>query len=56
MNLFLQLVANGLVHGAMLAVLAVGFGLVYRNTGVFHLELNWDFIVSSTDEARRLGL
>ena len=47
MNLFLQLVANGLVHGAMLAVLAVGFGLVYRNTGVFHVAYGGVFVIGA---------
>jgi len=37
MNLLLQLLANGLVNGTLFAVLAVGFGLVWRTTNVFHV-------------------
>lgn len=37
MKLFLQLLANGLVNGALYAVMAVGFGLVWRSLRVFHI-------------------
>jgi branched-chain amino acid transport system permease protein len=37
MSLFLQLLFNGVVSGALLALLATGFGLVYRTTRVFHI-------------------
>ncbi|MFW6151961.1 MAG: branched-chain amino acid ABC transporter permease [Verrucomicrobiota bacterium] len=37
MSLLLQLVVNGLVNGAMYAVLAVGFGVVWRSLKVFHI-------------------
>lgn len=37
MKLLLQLVANGLVNGVLFAMLAVGFGLVWRTTRVFHI-------------------
>jgi branched-chain amino acid transport system permease protein len=37
MNLVLQLLANAVVNGALFAVMAVGFGLIYRSTHVFHL-------------------
>jgi branched-chain amino acid transport system permease protein len=32
----LQLLANGLCSGALYAIVALGFGLIYRATGVFH--------------------
>ena len=38
MGLFLQLLANGLVQGAMVACLASGFGLVARSFRVFHID------------------
>nr|VFJ43282.1 MAG: branched-chain amino acid transport system permease protein [Candidatus Kentron sp. FM]VFJ43957.1 MAG: branched-chain amino acid transport system permease protein [Candidatus Kentron sp. FM]VFK06024.1 MAG: branched-chain amino acid transport system permease protein [Candidatus Kentron sp. FM] len=45
MNLFLQLTANGLVNGALYAVLAVGFGLVWRSLRVFHVAYGGLFVV-----------
>ncbi len=47
MNLFLQLLANGLVSGALFAVLAAGFGLVYRSTGVFHVAYGGAFVLAA---------
>jgi branched-chain amino acid transport system permease protein len=37
MKLLLQLLANGVVTGVLFALLAVGFGLVYRSVRVFHI-------------------
>jgi branched-chain amino acid transport system permease protein len=37
MNLALQLALNGLVTGLLFALLACGFGLVYRSLRVFHI-------------------
>lgn len=37
MNLLAQLLVNGLVSGSLFALLAVGFGLVYRSLRVFHI-------------------
>src|SRR4028119_519299 len=37
MKLLFQLLANGVVTGVMFALLAVGFGLVYRSVRVFHI-------------------
>ena len=37
MDLLIQLLANGLVNGAIYSLLAVGFGLVYRTTKTFHI-------------------
>jgi len=34
--MLLQLLANGLCAGALYAIVALGFGLIYRTTGVFH--------------------
>ncbi|MBM4167661.1 MAG: branched-chain amino acid ABC transporter permease [Ignavibacteria bacterium] len=31
-----QLLANGLCAGALYAIVALGFGIIYRSTGVFH--------------------
>lgn len=45
MSLFLQLFANGLVNGAMFAVLAVAFGLVYRSARVFHVAFAGLFLI-----------
>jgi branched-chain amino acid transport system permease protein len=45
MNLFLQLLANGLVNGALFAMLAVGFGLVWRTTRVFHVAYGGLYVV-----------
>lgn len=47
MNLFLQLLSNGLVNAALFAMLAVGFGLVWRSLRVFHLAYGGLFVVSS---------
>lgn len=37
MDLLLQLLANGLVTGSSWAMVALGFGLIFRVTGTFHL-------------------
>lgn len=37
MDLLLQLLANGLVAGSGWAMVALGFGLIFRVTGTFHL-------------------
>lgn len=47
MNLFLQLLANGIVNGALFAVLAVGFGLVYRSIQVFHVAYGGAFVLAA---------
>lgn len=47
MNLMLQLLANGIVNGAMLAVLATGFGFVYRNARVFHVAYGAAFVLTA---------
>ncbi len=47
MNLFLQLLANGIVNGAMYALLAVSFGLVYRGTRVFHVAFGGLFVLAA---------
>ncbi|MEI6177638.1 MAG: branched-chain amino acid ABC transporter permease [Verrucomicrobiota bacterium] len=45
MSLFLQLLANGIVNGALFAVLAVAFGLVYRSARVFHIAFAGLYLV-----------
>lgn len=47
MNLFLQLLANGIVKGAMFALLAIGFGLIYRSLRVFHFAYGACYMVSA---------
>lgn len=46
-ELLLQLLANGLVQGAMVACLAAGFGIVYRALRVFHVAMGAQFVFSS---------
>jgi branched-chain amino acid transport system permease protein len=45
MRLFLQLLANGLVNAVMFAVLATGFGLVWRTIRVFHVAYGAMYVV-----------
>lgn len=45
MKLLLQLLANGLVNGALYAMLAVGFGLVWRSLRVFHVAYGGLFVL-----------
>jgi len=45
MNLLLQLLANGMVNGALFAVLACAFGLVYRSARVFHMAFAGLFLI-----------
>lgn len=47
MDLLLQLLANGLVQGALVACLAAGFGIVYRSLRVFHVAMGAQFVLSS---------
>lgn len=47
MKLLTQLLLNGMATGAVYAMLAVGFGLVYRSTRVFHIAYG-ALYVSST--------
>ena len=45
MILLLQLLINGLVQGALVACMAVAFGLVYRSLRIFHIALGGMFIL-----------
>jgi branched-chain amino acid transport system permease protein len=47
MSLLAQLLANGLVTGSLYAVLAAGFGLVYRSTGVFHIAYGGAYVLAA---------
>ena len=47
MGLLLQLLANGLVQGAVAACLAAGFGLVARSFRVFHVAMGAQFVFAS---------
>ncbi len=47
MTLLLQLLINGLVTGALYALVALGFGIVYRSTKVFHLALGAIYTASA---------
>lgn len=42
----LQLVVNGLVSGAVLALVALGFALVYNTTRIFHLAHGAAFVIA----------
>ena len=46
MNLFLQLLGNGLVQGAVAMLYAAGFGFVYRSFRVFHIAMGAQFVFS----------
>nr|VFJ43686.1 MAG: branched-chain amino acid transport system permease protein [Candidatus Kentron sp. DK] len=46
MDLLLQLLANGLVNGALFALLACAFGLVYRSLRVFHIAFAGLFLIA----------
>lgn len=47
MKLFAQLLANGLVNGALYAMLAVGFGIVWRSLRVFHVVYGGLYVLCS---------
>lgn len=46
MDLLLQLLANGLVNGALFALLACAFGLVYRSVRIFHVAFAGLFLIA----------
>jgi branched-chain amino acid transport system permease protein len=46
MSLLLQLLANGCVNGILFALLACGFGLVYRSARVFHVAFAGLFLLA----------
>ena len=46
MNLFLQLLGNGIVQGAAAMLYAAGFGIVYRSFRVFHIAMGAQFVFS----------
>ena len=46
MNLFLQLMGNGIIQGALAACLAAGFGFVYRSFRIFHIAMGAQFVFS----------
>ena len=46
MNLFLQLLGNGIVQGAVAMLYAAGFGFVYRSFRVFHIAMGAQFVFS----------
>ena len=43
----LQFVANGLCKGAIFAIVAMGFGLIYTTSGVFHLALGATYTLAA---------
>ncbi len=45
MGLLLQLLANGIVHAGLYAMLAVGFGLILRTMRVFHVAYGAHFVM-----------
>jgi branched-chain amino acid transport system permease protein len=45
MNLLFQLLANGIVNGAVFSILACAFGLVYRSVKVFHIAFAGLFLI-----------
>ena len=46
MNLFLQLIGNGIIQGALVACLAAGFGFVYRSFRIFHIAMGAQYVFS----------
>lgn len=46
MNLFLQLLGNGIAQGAVAMLYAAGFGFVYRSFRVFHIAMGAQFVFS----------
>lgn len=47
MSLFLQLLINGIVAGAVAILYAIGFGFVYRSLKVFHIALGAQFVFAA---------
>ncbi len=47
MNLLLQLLINGLVNASLYAMMAVGFGIVYRTTAIFHLAYGSLYVIAA---------
>ena len=47
MKLLLQLLVNGLVNAAIYGMLAVGFGLVYRTTSIFHIAYGGIYVFAA---------
>jgi branched-chain amino acid transport system permease protein len=45
--MFLQLIVNGVVSGAIYALMAVGFALIYNSTHIFHLAHGAVFTLSA---------
>ena len=46
MNLFLQLLLNGLVNGCAFALVALGFALIYNTTRIFHFAHGGIYVLS----------
>ena len=46
MNLFLQLLLNGLINGCAYALVAVGFALIYNTTRIFHFAHGGIYVLS----------
>jgi branched-chain amino acid transport system permease protein len=55
-QLVLQLLWLGLVNSAINALLAIGFGLVYRNARVFHIAYGSVFVVGAYGMFVSVGL
>lgn len=45
--LLLQLLVNGMVNGCIYSLLAIGFGIVYRTTGIFHIAYGGLYTLSA---------
>ena len=46
MTLFLQLTGNGLVNGVLYAMLAIGFGIIWRSLRIFHMAYAGLYLIS----------
>jgi branched-chain amino acid transport system permease protein len=46
-KLLCQLLLNGMASAGLYAMIAVGFGVVYRSTGVFHLAYGGLYVIAS---------
>jgi branched-chain amino acid transport system permease protein len=35
--MILQLIANGIITGSLISIMAIGFGMIYSTTNFFHI-------------------
>ena len=45
--MILQLLANGIITGSLISIMAIGFGVIYSTTNFFHIAYGTVYVVAA---------